>query len=45
MLSVQGAMEDKDLMRMLDSLFESITGTGFLSEAEKLLEGEGKDSS
>lgn len=42
---IKGAMEDKDLMRMLDSLFESITGTGFLSEAEKLLEGEGKDSS
>ena len=33
-------MEDKELMRMLDSLFESITGTGFLSEAEKLLGGD-----
>ena len=30
-------MMDKDLMMMLDSLFESITGTGFLSEAEKML--------
>ena len=41
---IKGAMEDKDLMRMLDSLFESITGTGFLSEADKLLgeETEGK---
>ena len=39
---IKGAMEDKELMRMLDSLFESITGTGFLSEAEKLL-GEGSE--
>ena len=34
----QGAMEDRELMKMLDMLFESMTGSGFLSEAEKLLE-------
>ena len=35
--SVQGALDDKELMLMLDSLFESMTGSGFLSEAEKAL--------
>ena len=35
--SAQGALEDRELMLMLDSLFESMTGSGFLSEAEKVL--------
>ena len=33
----QGAMDDGELMLMLDSLFESMTGSGFLSQAEKTL--------
>ena len=33
----QGAMEDNELMLMLDALFESMTGSGFLSQAEKVL--------
>ena len=33
----QGAMDDNELMLMLDALFESMTGSGFLSQAEKIL--------
>ena len=33
----QGAMDDNELMLMLDALFESMTGSGFLSQAEKVL--------
>ena len=33
----QGAMDDDELMLMLDSLFSSMTGTGFLSQAEKVV--------
>ena len=28
-------MEDDEMMLMLDALFESMTGSGFLSQAEK----------
>ena len=38
--SLKGAMEDGELMLMLDSLFESMTGSGFLSQAEKTLKKE-----
>ena len=31
----QGSMEDDEMMLMLDALFESMTGSGFLSQAEK----------
>lgn len=33
-------MDDSELMLMLDSLFESMTGSGFLSSAEKVLKEE-----
>ena len=36
---VQGAMDDDELMLMLDALFESMTGSGFLSQAEKVIKG------
>ena len=39
---IKGAMEDKELMKMLDSLFESITGSGFMAEADKVLEEKGE---
>ena len=37
---IKGAMEDKELMKMLDSLFESITGSGFMSDGDKEEKGE-----
>lgn len=36
-MTSQGAMDDNELMLMLDALFESMTGSGFLSQAEKIL--------
>merc|ERR1712038_558531 len=32
---IKGSMEDDEMMLMLDALFESMTGSGFLSQAEK----------
>ena len=32
-------MDDDELMLMLDALFESMTGSGFLSQAEKVIKG------
>ena len=37
---VKGAMEDKELMKMLDSLFESITGSGVKSDDDEEEKGE-----
>ena len=37
---VKGAMEDKELMKMLDSLFASITGSGLMSDDDQEEKGE-----